>query len=108
MKRFLCLVLALMALACVMLTSASANGRIPTTCRVNNCGAKIKVVRDGSDYTVCHQETSGNAVYLVCETRHSYSTVCVKNHGYDGSYLVKNELGSAASMQHSQTYRAPC
>ena len=89
MKRFLCLVLAIMALACVMLTSASANGRIPTTCRVNNCGAKIKVVRDGSDYTVCHQETSGNAVYLVCETRHSYSTVCVKNHGYDGSYLVK-------------------
>ena len=52
-------------------------------------GSYASLVRDGSDYTVCHQETSGNAVYLVCETRHSYSTVCVKNHGYDGSYLVK-------------------
>lgn len=86
MKRFISLVLALMMLSCIFIATASA-GSIPTTCP--KCGDAVKVQRDGYDYDVQYQETVGNAVYLITEVRHSYSTVCVNNHGCDGYYIVR-------------------
>lgn len=84
MKRFISLLLLLMMIASLFTTSASAAG-IPNTCP--KCGAVVQIKRDGYDYEVSYRQTIGNAVYMIYETRHSYSTVCINNHGCDGYYV---------------------
>ena len=87
MKRFITFILVITMLSCIIVTSASA-GSIPTICP--KCGAAVKVQRDGYDHSVEHVEVIGNAAYLIVEVRHSYSTVCVNNHGCDGYYVVNS------------------